>query len=41
MGNNKQSIWQLLWDSFALKHICDFFDDSQDRLYKGGNNEQR
>lgn len=38
--SNKPSICQLLWDSFALKYIWDFFDDSQDRLYKGGQNEQ-
>lgn len=35
MSNSKQSISQILWNAFALKLICNFFEDKQDWLYKG------
>lgn len=39
--SNKQSIFLRLWNVLPFKYIIDFFDQDIDRLYKGGNNEQR
>jgi len=41
MSNNKQSIFQTVWNALPFKYIVDYFDQNMDRLYKGGNNEQQ
>ena len=41
MSNNKQSIFQTVWNALPFKYILDYFDQNMDRLYKGGNNEQQ
>ena len=37
MSNNKQSIFQIVWNALSFKYIIDFFDQDIDRLYKRSN----
>lgn len=40
MSNNKQSIFQIIWNAMPFQYILNFINLDMDRLYKGGNNEQ-
>ena len=40
MSNNKQSIFQIIWNLMPFRYILDFINLDIDILYKGGNNEE-